>query len=776
MTVSIGERHKLALLGWVAAIAMSLSIYPALEEKRFFVLGALLGAAVVALGMVARQFRVPSILTLLVQFAVIVEVISVGYGGHTVFGIVPTSSSYQHVHDIITAGIDVAQRYAAPAPRSAGLTLIVVAFIAAIVALVDFIAIGLNRVPLAGLPLLVLYTVPVTILPSGLPVLCFLPGAIGFVLLLLVAERDRLAHWGRHVVQSGSGSEPIDTSALSANGRRISLVALVLAVGLPMLVPGFSTALFASGKGIGPGPGSNLSFSDPMVSLAQNLRRSSPIDLLSVHSSTVPQYLRLTVLNEPTPSGWRAQPIDLSATTPVSEIFPHPTGLAQSVHSVAQQMTITPTSDFPSDSLWLPVPYDVVTLAAQGKEADPAPGLAYVPDDQTVAMRNDGVLTEVSSYQVSYDVPEPSGQQLALATPAPADIVRRYEVVPTGVPSVVGETARAVTRGATSDYQRALMLQSFFRSSSFTYDLDVGYGDGYSAMARFLQERRGYCQHFAATMAMMARTLGIPSRVVVGFLHPDKRVASGQYVFTSHDSHAWPELYFSGVGWVRFEPTPGVGAAMPPWAPKVALHNLPGIGLPTTPGAQIGHVTGLPSTAPTTVPKHHHVAASSGRLPSLWWLLIGLGVVLLFTPALLRIGVRRSRLGRGIDPTDAAENAWLELRDGLRDLGLSWTGSMSPRARQRLIEPLLGGDRESVAALRGLTLAVERARYAAAPLSNAAPADDAREVVHVISQGVSWGTRARAVLLPASLGTSVGSWLADAMARLRRTPEAPQPT
>ena len=73
----------------------------------------------------------------------------------------------------------------------------------------------------------------------------------------------------------------------------------------------------------------------------------------------------------------------------------------------------------------------------------------------------------------------------------------------------------------------------------------------------FLQSTRGYCVQFATSMAIMARTLDIPARVAVGFL-PGESDRNGSYVVTGQRSHAWPELYFEGYGWVRFEPTPAV--------------------------------------------------------------------------------------------------------------------------------------------------------------------------------------------------------------------------
>ena len=119
--------------------------------------------------------------------------------------------------------------------------------------------------------------------------------------------------------------------------------------------------------------------------------------------------------------------------------------------------------------------------------------------------------------------------------------------------------AREVTAGATSRFEKAVRLQDWFREDGgFRYSLtERGPGNSTDDLLDFLSPdgRVGYCEQFAASMAVMGRSLGIPSRVAVGFLRPDK-VEEGHYVYSAHDLHAWPEMYFDGIGWVRFEPTP----------------------------------------------------------------------------------------------------------------------------------------------------------------------------------------------------------------------------
>ncbi|HEX6658760.1 MAG TPA: transglutaminaseTgpA domain-containing protein, partial [Ilumatobacter sp.] len=129
--------------------------------------------------------------------------------------------------------------------------------------------------------------------------------------------------------------------------------------------------------------------------------------------------------------------------------------------------------------------------------------------------------------------------------------------LPGDVPDDVSDIAASVTAGGTTDYDRVLALEHWFHDN-FEYSTEVQSGHGNNAIESFLQIRKGYCEQFAATFAVMARTLGIPSRVAVGYtsgrLRPD-----GWYSVLGRNSHAWPEIWFDGIGWVAFEPTPSRG-------------------------------------------------------------------------------------------------------------------------------------------------------------------------------------------------------------------------
>ena len=111
-------------------------------------------------------------------------------------------------------------------------------------------------------------------------------------------------------------------------------------------------------------------------------------------------------------------------------------------------------------------------------------------------------------------------------------------------------------------------LQDWFRTE-FTYSTDIPDGHGNSAIESFLEDRVGYCEQFAGTFAAMARSLGIPARVAVGFTQGELQ-DDGSYLVLGRNAHAWPEVWFDGYGWVPFEPTPGRG--MPG---AEALHRRP---------------------------------------------------------------------------------------------------------------------------------------------------------------------------------------------------------
>ncbi len=309
----------------------------------------------------------------------------------------------------------------------------------------------------------------------------------------------------------------------------------------------------------------------------------------------------------------------------------------------------------------------------------------------------------------------------------------------------VRATARQIVGGAQTPYAQAMALQSYLRSTAnFTYDTRVPPATTNDAVWDFLQDRRGYCVQFATAMAIMARTLGIPTRVAVGFLPGDAVQTGNQftYVVSGKQAHAWPELYFQGYGWVRFEPTPAQQTGQPPiWSDPLANQGgsstIPNDALvpgqnPHSPGTATG-----PGTATTG-------GALGGYGP---WLPVTGTIVALLLAAMAAVVVTRRRRG---STELTCEHAWHQLRRALdRRASITWSDATTPRAAVRLVQARLieqtGGalDGPALDALTQLATAVEQERYAPRPR----PTTSAElhhwlgSVRHAVEQRVSGPTR-----------------------------------
>lgn len=127
---------------------------------------------------------------------------------------------------------------------------------------------------------------------------------------------------------------------------------------------------------------------------------------------------------------------------------------------------------------------------------------------------------------------------------------------------IIRTRARELTQDGTSAFEKALLLESWFRDPAvFTYSTDIKPGHGAGDLTDWLfttdspNYRTGYCEQFATAMAVMARTIGIPSRVVIGF-GPGDTQSDGTIIVRDRNAHAWVELWMNNQGWVRFDPTP----------------------------------------------------------------------------------------------------------------------------------------------------------------------------------------------------------------------------
>ncbi|MDQ4005044.1 MAG: DUF3488 and transglutaminase-like domain-containing protein, partial [Actinomycetota bacterium] len=314
---------------------------------------------------------------------------------------------------------------------------------------------------------------------------------------------------------------------------------------------------------------------------------------------------------------------------------------------------------------WLPVAPQPLAVSVDAE-------LGARHDVDTGVLALDAPAEEGVRYRVTSATPVPTAAELDEVDPA--DYLPRYQELPSGLPFRLREIALDVTRTAPTPFRKALALQEYLRQ--FRYDEHAPAGHGGNAMLNFLEEtRQGYCEQFAGTMAVLLRTLGLPSRVAIGFL-PGERDQSGAYRVDTGQVHAWPEVFFERYGWLPFEPTPG-------------RHN-PGAGylvrLPTEarPDANLGRAgrgsarssrdrfqlepeTGL---RPQTTPRAARGEEGASPWRRLILVLVGIGLIaILLIPPVKMIRRHLALRDRG-DPRGRVIAAYRWLQGGAADLGM----------------------------------------------------------------------------------------------------------
>jgi len=277
----------------------------------------------------------------------------------------------------------------------------------------------------------------------------------------------------------------------------------------------------------------------------------------------------------------------------------------------------------------------------------------------------------------------------------------------------IAAKAHEVTATATTPYEQALELQQFFRSTqNFTYDTKVAPARTDDAVWDFLQSKKGYCVQFATSMVMMARDLGIPARLAVGFL-PGQSTGDGKtYAVTGHDSHAWPELYFADYGWVRFEPTPAVQTGSPPvWSNPLSVQQND-TSRPDNLEQHGGAATDAPQDDATSAPTTTTLPAQ--RSPWLAAVVTTVVVVLVAIVVVVLVLRRQTRRAPELTP----ERAWARARRRLTEAGVVWADSDTPRvaaaAVRHQVEQLSGQPlgEPAAGALTSLAATIEQERYA----------------------------------------------------------------
>lgn len=700
---------RIGLWVWVAVLGVSVCLAPLLSSQYYLLPGGVLAGAVVVTGIGMRTAGLRWPLVVVGQVVVLAELVTLGYArdGATL-GVVPDRDTLQALQALARATFAHAQQFPAPVPPLPAMDAVIASGMGALAVVVDVLAVSRRTIPLVGLVFLAVYMTPVSLLNGDVTMWAFIPGALGFVFLLSSAERVYALRWGHHLADLDRNTSGPTVSergrGLLVTGRRVGFGAVACAVIVPLLVPTLSPRLLdRNGPGSGTSPGSrSVAVNNPILDMRRNLTHQSDATLVRVTDTMrPPSYLRLTALTALTSDGWGLASHD-HHTASADGLFPDPRGRGLDVAQTIVSGTVKLSKNF--RTRWLPVPYAPRGVTVNG---------AWRVDRSTLAVMAGTERTDGAGITYSYTsaVAEPTPRQLRSAKRTDqqrSDLVQ----LPQATPEVIRRRAFEVTQGTTDPFDAALALQRWFRTGGgFTYDLTPQIdGDAMSSIARFVSDdRRGYCEQFATAMAMMARAVGIPSRVAIGFLRPERD--GNAWVFRGTDMHAWPELYFRGVGWVRFEPTPG-GAGYDAAtfdAPQVApgpQRSLPSQGSTQTPEPRSGKKT----VAPVVLGSSEDGGGPPGWLAGAAIGLVAL-LVLLAVPSLVRLELTRRRWRSAPSGPRRAEAAWAELRARVRDLGEPWDATATPRSVGRTLRGRLAGDAHAEEALDLVVRQIERARY-----------------------------------------------------------------
>ncbi|CUU53884.1 Transglutaminase-like superfamily protein [Parafrankia irregularis] len=370
---------------------------------------------------------------------------------------------------------------------------------------------------------------------------------------------------------------------------------------------------------------------------------------------------------------------------------------------------LLPTFGQPTSVTYHPAA-EVAGAAPVGGSGD-APDLVFQPSSGSLA----ALATPARGDRVELvmQVPRPSQRALAEAVPATGTAAEPYTTLP-GRPSWLEATAKRLVGDARTPYQQLDALQKALAGPGYPYDLSASPGHSYGVLNDFLNPQQetdshGYAEQHATAFAALARALGFPTRVAVGYLLDRNRVTTdGAFTVTNWQAHAWPEVLLAGIGWVSFEPTDI----------SDLRHRAPTVEPMPLGGRSIEAPASLKPLEPPGVdpPSDAGGGAGGGAGRVLAWTLL-IAVVSLLGLVLVTLSLiigekarRRAARSRGT-AGDRVRGAWHEARDRLAEHGVS-------RSRALTYREVLGlaGQRPATAAaeqpLRELAALAEMARFA----------------------------------------------------------------
>lgn len=746
-----GQRGNLILAGAVLAAltAAMLPVLPMVKAGMWVIEAFLLAALVLAAGYLARRLRLPAVAVSLIEAALwVVFMTAVFLESTALLWIIPTGESVNMAFNLTNNAMEQITLGAAPLNATLSISFLIVGAMGLLALIIDHVVLTARMPLLASIGIIAVSLIPAIAVPGDVDIMAFVLLAAAILFLIRAETKSR----EEPMSQASERSAGVPATALG-----IGAIAVVVALVATPLLP---EPLARAGAGIG-GPGIDAS-----LQLGDDLRRPAEIEVMRVHttSSDAP-YLRATTLSRFDGAIWqpdRVRTVPLESDPGLGELE------VDREIRVAEYRTDVEVLNLAS--IWAPITFPAVEVTGLDGR------WAAVPFNRTVISQSGS--TQGQTYEVVSHVPKPTLEQIRAREATSDDARDETTGVPDGLPAIVGEMALEVTEGTTNDYDALVALQKWFRSGEFRYSLSApveeGFdGTGAEAVAQFLEVREGYCIHFASAFALMARTLDMPTRIVVGYLPgvATQDTIDEQIVYSVKSSllHAWPEVYFQGIGWVGFEPTNGLGtptAFLPASAAEGELGN------PNDPSpAPSSSATSTPTAGPNDPrnPRDEAIGGSAiGTVNALPTLTAVLGIALLLAiPGLVREIRRRQLLNASLNGDTAA--AWTTVQDAAIDVGISVPASESPRAFAARLVDDHGAPADE---LEILTRAIERASYAPTRVAEYWHGDDvtdaAAAVRTALMRSASPARRVLAVIAPRSLVIRPGSvYAAGAGSRVR---------
>lgn len=679
--------YRLSWLAGAVGVGLALArvdrlLQPTVEGVKWqlaVAVAAIVGAAVTTL-MVARGLRGPWVLA--------GNIVAVGLAllgiavPHTRWVFLPTAESLEVVGLEVTLVGEVIASGSAPVPALPGLVAIIAVVFWVVGAIVAW---GLmsGRPYVAVLVPLVVYVEFSIIdpLPAGRWAVAFV-AALGFALLAVAIDQRRL---GTGLLVSMNTRRALSRAAPLLGIVTVSAFLVASLVGgraAAHLVPEDGHADWRSDRGLSGSFFGSIAY-NPFVGIRQSLVSLSdtPVFTADVSGDMSPTrlYWRLLTLDAFDGEQWFSTSGD--DTTPLEQGLFERSASSFSGPTAQVQAAIT-IEGLRMD--WLPAPYAPVGLSSPSQTVESSVGVRR----EDASLKLSGLTNRGMAYTVTSDVPR---LDPAFSTGLDPDAAGRslpdaahFLALPADLDPNIARLAESQVLGWDTDFDRALALESFFRvSGSFAYSTDIEPGHGATDIVEWLFDpesnnyRTGYCEQFATAMAVMARTIGIPSRVVLGFT-PGVMNEDGQIVVRDRNAHAWVDLWIPSHGWVRFDPTPRSDGANPSAFDSIMLDvepyeemtpDGPDLTLPDEP-----IVRPEPQPEPDLVTTPDPGSATSEPSEPSWfagvlrWLPLAAVAALVIGGVPFAKWLRRRKRVRQLEDGEVAA-AWQEIVDQLTDLG-----------------------------------------------------------------------------------------------------------